>query len=188
MSHAHSLHSSQIDELRSYIEKLETQVWTLNERHRVLSSKYDQLQERFTVFERAQNGSLRKDDADDRMGRDSDTTDDDQSRYSPTSASLSSSSSSSLPIVRMISIDPSVGRRPAGEGENNKSHHRIQCPGLEGAPIAVRGLPFQNKRDADVDSNSKTPKAAKCDHIKTDNVQGGLHAIAVAASLLEMHP
>lgn len=183
-----SVASSQIDELRSYIEKLETQVWTLNERHRVLSSKYEQLQERFTVFERAQNGSLRNDDADDRMGRDSDVTDDDQSRYSPTSATSSSSSSSSLPIVRMISIDPSVGRRSAGEGENH-SHNRIQCPGLiEGAPIAVRGLPFQNKRDADVDPDCKTPKAAKCDHAKTDNVQGGLHAIAVAASLLEMHP
>ena len=173
---------SQIHELRSYIEKLESQVWTLNERYRVLSSKYEQLEDRFSVLERttetATSHEGRQPDESHHMDRDStDAADEDSSRCSPPTAS------SSMPIVRMISIDPNVGN-------GTRKLDDEEAPDSDFSSVSMNLTISQNKRGAGAvvggipdHMPGKTPKAAKCG----DHRQGGLHAIAVAASLLDAH-
>ena len=153
-------------------------MWTLNERYRILSSKYEQLEDRFSILERttetATSHESPQTEGSHCMDRDSiDAAD--SSRFSPSSAS------SSMPIVRMISIDPngSINARKSDEEE---------APDSDFSSVSMNLTTSQHKRGAVVGGipdhvPGKTPKAAKCG----DHRQGGLHAIAAAASLLDAH-
>ena len=158
-------------------------MWTLNERYRVLSSKYEQLEDRFTTLERTGTEPATSHDGLPReeshcMDRDStDAADENSSRCSPTA-----SASSSMPIVRMISIDPN------GCNSTRKLDDDEETPDSDFSSVSMNLAISQNKRGAVVGGIpdhvlGKTPKAAKCG----DHRQGGLHAIAAAASLLDAH-